>query len=126
MLPTLNDEDIVLTTADLTELHRGDIVLFYDPIKPDYIDICRIVGLPNETVEVHEGAVYIDGEYLVEPYVLPENNEKNRHSGKFVLAENTFFLLGDNRDNSKDSRVYGAVPKERIFRKYTRTFWTHG
>src|SRR5436309_2190105 len=90
MLPTLNDEDIVLTTADLTELHRGDIVLFYDPIKPDYIDICRIVGLPNETVEVHEGAVYIDGEYLVEPYVLPENNEKNRHSGKFVLAENTF------------------------------------
>ncbi|MEP6850967.1 MAG: signal peptidase I [Acidobacteriota bacterium] len=126
MLPRLKDGDIVLTTGDIEKMDRGDIVFFYDPIKPDSIDIARVVGLPNETLEIPDGDIYVNGEKLSEIYVSPENNVNKFKYGKFALDEHSYFLLGDNRDNSKDSRFYGAIQKGRILRKYTRTFWNPG
>lgn len=105
---------------------RGDIVVFDPPLdnapKP-YIK--RVIGLPGETVSVHDAAVYIDGQRLNEPYLEGERSfcDGQRECPQVVVPEGSVFVMGDNRDNSQDSRKFGPVPVDRIIGKAWITYW---
>ncbi|HVM48192.1 MAG TPA: signal peptidase I [Candidatus Acidoferrum sp.] len=99
-----------------TPLERGDVVLLDDG-NDDYA-VKRIVGLPGETVQVWRGCVFINRKLLVEPY-LPAHTytfpvERERRGATFILGEDEYFVLGDNRSISADSRSYGPVHRHRI------------
>lgn len=103
---------------------RGDVIVFVAPNsvpgqpKRDFIK--RVIGLPGETIEVRDCTVFIDGEPLDEPYVL----ERPRSAyGPETVPPDHYFVLGDNRNNSSDSRKIGMVPKENIIGKAWVTYW---
>ncbi len=100
---------------------RGDVVIFQYPIDPNQQFFKRVIGLPGDKVKIQKGKVYINNEMLNEPY-LAENIYTG--SGDFLeegktitIPENNYFMLGDNRDYSADSRMWGFVPKENIIGK---------
>jgi len=99
-----------------TTLERGDVVLLDDG-KEDYA-VKRIVGLPGETVQLWRGAVFINRNMLVEPY-LPAHTytfpvERERRGATFILGDGEYFVLGDNRLESADGRAYGPVERKQI------------
>lgn len=98
---------------------RGDVIVFRLPgnLGTDYIK--RIVGLPGERVEVQDGVVFINGKPLEEPYV--EN--PGFYSGTWILGENEYFVLGDNRTNSSDSRNWGVFSGDNIVGKAWLCYW---
>jgi signal peptidase I len=102
-----------------TPLERGDVVLV-DDRKVDYA-VKRIVGLPGETVQMWRGRVFINRQMLVEPY-LPKHTftypaEQSRRGATFILGEAEYFVMGDNRLCSADSREYGPVGRNQIKRR---------
>lgn len=96
------------------EVRRGDVIWFRYPEDPSKYYIKRLIGLPNETVEFREGAVFIDGIKLREPYLEPERNSRRDSQPPLVIKERHYYVLGDNRDASSDSRSWGLVPEELI------------
>ncbi len=111
MEPTLHDGDKVKAFSIYRELNRADMVLFASPESPSITMIKRIVGLPNETIEIKEGHVLINRIIINEPYIL----EPPSYSfGPTVIPDNSYIVLGDNRNNSKDSHKFGAVPLDNI------------
>jgi signal peptidase I len=80
------------------------------------------VGLPGELIEFHEGRVYVNGRALTEPY-LPKGTITASARRRFKIGENEYFVLGDNRLDSFDSRIYGPISTEDIMGSYSRTFW---
>lgn len=123
MSPVLRNGDVVLVNRivyNATTPKRGDIIVF----KPkgnenDHYYIKRIVGLPGETVEIIENRVYIDGERLDEDYETTNIDDVGVVDGKLELAGDEYFVLGDNRENSEDSRNadVGNVKREYIYGK---------
>lgn len=101
------------------EPQRGDIVVFISPNngKEDYIK--RIIGLPGERVEVRDGAVWINGYRLEEPYL----KSPTPYSGVWVLGPDEYFVLGDNRANSSDSHTWGPLPRRNIIGKAWLCYW---
>jgi len=102
-----------------TPIERGDVVLL-DDRKEDYA-VKRVIGLPGETVQLWRGHVFINRQMLVEPY-LPKNlytcpAELTHRGATFILAERQYFVLGDNRPYSADSRNYGPVERKQIKRR---------
>ncbi len=102
-----------------TPLERGDVVILDDGQEDEALK--RIVGLPGETVQLWRGRVFINRQLLVEPY-LPKHSytfprERARRGAVFVLGEGEYFVLGDNRFFSSDSRAYGAVLRKQIKRR---------
>ncbi len=95
---------------------RGEVIVFKYPKDPSYFYIKRIIGLPGETVEIKDGKVtiynydYPSGKKLNEPYINPQTEGEF----KIVLGKDEYFLLGDNREHSSDSRFFGAVQKKYI------------
>ena len=118
MEPTLEKGDRVLVNKlsyDLHDINRGDIVVFElppDKVGPDGIKdlIKRVIGLPGETIESRDGVVYIDGKRLEEPYLPDGVTTDNPAIEKQVVPEGHIFVLGDNRDNSADSRFANRGP----------------
>lgn len=98
---------------------RGDIIVLHPPQSPSEDYIKRIVGLPGEHVEVRDGAIWIDGVVLDEPYVssIPQ------YGGVWTLGEDEYLVLGDNRTDSDDSHKWGALPAENIVGKAWLTYW---
>jgi signal peptidase I len=99
-----------------TPVDRGDVVILDDG-HADYA-VKRVVGLPGETIQLWRGSVFIDRQLLVEPY-LPKYTytcpmERVRRGASFVLGEGEYFVLGDNRTCSADSRIYGPVQRKQI------------
>lgn len=104
---------------------RGDIVVLHPPIDQGKPYIKRVIGLPGETVSVHDGAVYINGERLEEPYL---NGAATSWAGSIqeeetILGENEVFVMGDNRNNSTDSRIFGPISIDEIIGKAWISFW---
>lgn len=114
MEPTLNIKDRVLVNKlsyDFHDVHRGDIVVFRSPPgegDPEIKDLIkRVIGLPDETVEGHDGRVFINGDPLKEPY-LPEGVSTSSFPPQ-KIPPGHLWMMGDNRSNSKDSRVFGPI-----------------
>jgi signal peptidase I len=123
MEPNLKQGDRIFISRDVGELERGDIVTYRYPADESQSFTHRIVGLPGEEVEIREGKVYIDGEYLEEPYVSPENNQYPADRKPVKIPEASYYIMGDNRDHSNDSRNWGALPKKNIYGKYLGRYW---
>ena len=103
---------------------RGEIIVFEFPDKnldnsrKDFVK--RVVGLPGETIQIHHGEVLVDGQLLDEPYL----NEKGKsNSREITLREGEYYVLGDNRNYSNDSRAWGAVPRENVKGKGWMGYW---
>ena len=79
--------------------------------------IKRVIGLPGETVEIKDRTVYINGEALKEDYISEDNWIKNGQEGKWIIPEGQYFMMGDNRDDSTDSRAWGTIEKKDIVAK---------
>src|ERR1700738_22649 len=101
---------------------RQQIVIFKPPFAPDQPDyVKRVIGLPGETVDIHDGAVWINGKKLVENYTMgtseppPKSQLMGPFTGlPFTVPDNCYFVMGDNRENSLDSRYWGCVPRNDI------------
>ena len=102
------------------EPQRGDIVVFRYPKDPSRDFIKRVIALPGETVEVKQGKVYVDGRLIDEFYL---NETPNYSSPAQRLRPGEYFVLGDNRNNSSDSHVWGAVPRDNIIGKAWLSYW---
>jgi signal peptidase I len=113
MLPTLSEGSLVRAEPISMPIDRGDVVVMDDG-GSDYA-IKRIVGLPGETVHIWRGYVYINGRILLEPYV-PKRiyTFPRRRLAVFKLGEEQYFVLGDNRPCSADSRLYGPVERGQL------------
>ena len=123
MAPTLNDGDLIIIERHATKFERGDIVIFLYPEDPVRSYLKRVVGLPNETIDIREGKVFINGQPLLEPYVDPELDQSRRDLAPVTLAADSYFVIGDNRDNSSDSRIWGPLQRKFIYGKYTRKYY---
>ncbi len=99
---------------------RGEIIVFRYPRDPSKDFVKRVVGLPGETVEVRSGTVYVDGEALREPYLQRTDRSNAR---PLVLDDGEYYVIGDNRRNSNDSRAWGVVPEENIVGKVWLVYW---
>jgi signal peptidase I len=121
--PTLNPIERALLPID--PIRRGDIIVFKYPEEPERDFIKRVIGLPGETLELRNKKVYINGKALDEPYVhflFPADESANdegafdvrRNYGPVTVPPDKFFMMGDNRDNSQDSRYWGFLPREYI------------
>jgi signal peptidase I len=122
MMPTFHDGDRILMDENIGELKRGDVVSFLYPKDTSKWYIKRVIGLPGETVEIRVGKIYINGQILDEPYLDESYNQAKSSFAPRPVAENNYFVIGDNRDNSSDSRYWGTVPRELIKGKYYMTY----
>ena len=115
MLPSLREgQRIKVKRFDRFEepdLKRGDIVVFLFPDDPSASYVKRLIGLSGDTVEIREGKVIVNGQELDEPYVDSRLNQSHRSQGPIFVKPNYYYVLGDNRDNSSDSRLWGLVPE---------------
>ena len=105
----------------LQEPQRGEIVVVKDPDQKT-LDVKRVVGLPNETVEVRDGDVYLDGAKLEEPYLAAGTvtDPHNMAGNRYAIDPKHYFVLGDNRRGSEDSRDFGAVNRRAILGKINK------
>lgn len=129
---------------------RGDVMIFYPPetklettptaifkrltgfFCKDVAYIKRVIGLPGEKFEIRQSSdgksfVYINDKRLEEDYIMSEYDyhkcTENMYCGPFIIPENNYFMMGDNRGNSKDSRFWGTLPKERFIGRAVFVFW---
>ena len=132
MLPQLHDGERLLVnkliyykfnSVEWGHLERGDIVVFWYPREPDKSYVKRIIGMPGETVEVRNGVVLIDGRELNETYLVAEHNQSQPSFPAKKVDEHFYFVMGDNRDNSSDSRYWGTVPEKYIYGKAFFRYW---
>jgi signal peptidase I len=110
------------------DVRRGDVVVFKYPEDPDMPFIKRVIGLPGENVEIRRKQVYIDGVALEEPYKFhkrPGIDPQVDYHGPVRVPEAKFFVLGDNRDNSRDSRFWGFVPEDYLMGRALLIWWSY-
>jgi signal peptidase I len=115
------------------QVKRGDVLVFKYPEQPDRDFIKRVIGLPGETLEVRGKVVYINGTPLAEPYVHflrpvttgPEAIERRDDYGPVVVPQGHYFMMGDNRDNSQDSRFWGFLTEDYIKGKALMVYWSY-
>jgi signal peptidase I len=130
-----------LAPLPYSHIHRGDVIVFRYPVDPSQHFVKRVVGVPGDRIHLRNGIAYVNGEALVEPYVVDKpygdnfyrDNFPNRRqipstvtsewwnlfpqlvrNGDLLVPEDHYFVLGDNRHNSSDSRFWGLVPRESI------------
>lgn len=127
MMPSLYDQERLFINQfgyrfGLDDIKRGDTVvfLFPDDVSKSYIK--RVIGLPGDTVAVEDGYVLVNGKKLQENYVPPEYRD-DRPYPPTVVPPNQYFVLGDHRISSNDSRAWGFVPKNYIYGKAVFVFW---
>jgi signal peptidase I len=131
MLPRLHDGERIFVNKLIyydeyrwaPKIERGDIVVFWFPDDPSKSYIKRVMGLPGDTVEIHEGMVRVNGRDLQERYLDPRLNLSHRSQTPVYVRPNYYFVMGDNRDNSSDSRIWGLVPKKYIYGKALFRYW---
>jgi signal peptidase I len=121
MLPTIkHGERLQITKLNSTlgeTIARGDIVVFRSPMDRSKSYIKRVIGLPGDRIEIHGGEVWRNGSKLVEPYLSPRLNISQRSQPTLTVSAKNYFIMGDNRDNSADSTIWGCVPEALIYAK---------
>jgi signal peptidase I len=113
----------------LRDIHRGDIVVFKFPEEPEKDYIKRVIGLSGETIEIRSRQVYIDGQPLEEPYKVHRNprglNFEQDDYPPTRVPDDALFCMGDNRDNSRDSRSWGFVPRDNVKGRAFMIWWSY-
>ena len=129
MLPLFNINDRYVAVRWWVKIDRFDVVLVREPGRDDRLLIKRIIGLPGETLELKRGKVFVNGILLLEPYIKNlkqmgvENYILRSGKAKIIIPEKSYFFMGDNRDNSYDSRYFGPLHEQHIKGKIICIFW---
>jgi len=100
---------------------RGDVIVFHAPVQPPRDFVKRVIGLPGETVELRSGATYINGARLEEPYL--QGGGFSSSANPLTLGGNEYYVMGDNRSSSHDSRDWGPAPLDTIVGKVWFVYW---
>ena len=122
MRPTLEDGEFVLVNRlayRLGDYQRGDIIVFHFPMDPSQELIKRIIGLPGDTIKIENGSVFVNGQILAEPYIAAAP----AYANNWQVAEGKLFVLGDNRNDSRDSHQWGLLPLENVIGKSVLIYW---
>jgi len=125
MMPSLDDQERIFINKYVYRwepIARGDVVVFRYPRDPSKSYIKRVIGVAGDRVEIDNGRVYVNGRRLSEPYV-PGEFRDDRSYGEVVVPQDSYFLLGDHRNRSSDSRDFGAVPQRYIYGKAVFVYW---
>ncbi|MBC7927641.1 MAG: signal peptidase I [Bryobacteraceae bacterium] len=127
MMPALVDQERIFINKfvyklGIGEIQRGDLVVFWPPFDPSRSYIKRVIGLPGDVVEVDNGEVLVNARPLREDYILKEYRDRMSMSPVTVGPEE-YFVLGDHRSSSNDSRSWGAVPRNYIYGKAVFVYW---
>jgi signal peptidase I len=127
MMPSLYDRERLFINQfsykfGLGKIQRGDTVVFWYPGEPTTSYIKRVIGLPADTVAVEDGYVIVNGKKLVENYIPPEYRD-DRSYPPILIPPDQYFVLGDHRVSSNDSRAWGLVPRNYIYGKAVFVFW---
>ena len=128
-----NYPEFLLNFLPKREIDRGDIVAFKPPQSPEIPFIKRVIALPGEMIEVRNKTVYIDGKKIEESYkYFDDEGDQRKYSyapresyGPLMIPEDSYFMMGDNRDNSNDSRYWGPVPGKNIIGKPLFIYWSY-
>jgi len=125
MTPLISDQERIFINKFVYRfepIERGDVVVFWYPLDRSKSFIKRVVGLPGDTVEIREGQVYVNGKLLPEPYVPPESADFGAMSAT-QIPKSEYFVMGDHRTSSNDSRIFGPVPRKFIYGKAVFAYW---
>ena len=130
MTPTLNNKEQIIAeklSMNFGELERGDIIVFNSPENKNMLLIKRIVALPGEKFSIKNNEIYINGEKYEETYLKSDENTEGSKSIKngdsITVPQDSYVLLGDNREKSKDSREFGPIKKSEIIGKAVFVFY---
>jgi len=125
MAPLLSDQERIFINKFVYRfepIQRGDVVVFWYPLDRTKSFIKRVIALPGESVEIRQGIVYVDGEEIREPYVPPQYEDLSDY-GPVRVPPNMYFVMGDHRISSNDSRVFGPVPSRFIYGRAVFAYW---
>lgn len=125
MLPRLHDQDRIFINKfvyHFEEIGRGDVVVFYYPRDPSKSYIKRVIAVPGDRLWIDEGRVFVNGHPLREPYV-PARYRDLRSVSPVVLGRNMYYVMGDHRSISSDSRDFGPVERSFIYGKAAFVYW---
>ena len=128
MMPRLhNNERLFIDKVawNFEPLRRGDVVVFHYPLDPRQDFIKRIIGMPGDRLAIWDGVVYIDGRRLSEPYV-PRRYRDGADYPEITVPPHAYFVLGDHRNSSNDSRIWGCLPAHDIFGRAVWAYWPVG
>ncbi|MCI0621994.1 MAG: signal peptidase I [Acidobacteria bacterium] len=125
MQPELLDQERIFVNKfvyHFEEIHRGDIVVFWYPKDPSKSFIKRVLGVPGDVVSIREGQVYINGQLVEERYV-PRGYQDADSYPSVRVRDGHYYVLGDHRNASNDSRSWGLVPRKYIYGKAVFRYW---
>jgi signal peptidase I len=123
MEPTYHNNNYIVVSKlayKFKEISRGDVIVFEYPLAPDEDFIKRVIGLPGDQIEVTNGKVFLNGTELNESYI---DAAPIREQPLLVVPEDSLFVMGDNRNNSSDSRTWGPLPIENVIGKTVFVYW---
>jgi signal peptidase I len=125
MAPTLEDQDRLIVNKLIYRIsspHKGDIVMLYYPVNPDKSFVKRVIAEEGDFVRIVDGRVYVNDVPLKDDYV-PQEFRSHDDWGPQMIQEGYYFVMGDHRNNSSDSRHWGLVPKKYIIGKVQVRWW---
>jgi signal peptidase I len=127
MMPALiNDERIFINKFvyrfGLSNITRGDTIVFWAPEDSSRSYIKRVIGVPGDVIEIVDGTVILNGKSLDEPYLIDINRDRMSMTRR-VVEPGHYFVLGDHRNSSNDSRSWGTVPRDAIYGKAVFVYW---
>lgn len=135
MEPTLDDGNLLMVNKiiyDITDIDRFDVIVFHATKQDDYVK--RVIGIPGDTIQYKDDKLYVNGDYVEEAFLAPFKDDSTSipYTKDFTLEEKTgaaevpdgkLFVMGDNRDNSLDSRSFGFIPQDRLVGKVDVKYW---
>jgi signal peptidase I len=122
MRPTLQDGEYILVNKlayKFSEPKRGDIIVFIFPVNPEEDLIKRIIGIPGDTITVQDGVLTVNGTVVNEPYI----NAPPAYNGTWQVPAGNLFVLGDNRNDSRDSHQWGLLPIQNVIGRSVLIYW---
>jgi signal peptidase I len=125
MLPRLEDRDRLFINKfvyHITSIDRGDVVVFHYPRDPEKSYIKRVIALPGDRLRIDHGRVWLNGKEQVENYV-PDMYRDSRSYPEMIVPDDTYFMMGDHRSISSDSREFGPVERDLIYGKAALVYW---
>ncbi len=127
MMPVLEDQERIFINKfvyqfNIRSIEHGDVVVFYFPGDPAKSYIKRVIGVPGDRVAVEEGQVFVNGRKLYEPYVPPEYRDGGSYP-ELALGKDQYYVMGDHRSSSNDSRSWGLVPRDHVYGKAVFVYW---